>query len=41
VQYGIAFGHQTDDLGNKNNDRMVWLYEEMKNVEPEYRSWMY
>ncbi len=22
-------------------DRMVWLYEDMKNVEPEYRSWLY
>jgi hypothetical protein len=22
-------------------DRMVWLYEEMKDVTPEYRSWLY
>ncbi len=22
-------------------DRMVWLYEDMKNVEPEYRRWLY
>lgn len=22
-------------------DRMVWLYEDMKDVQPEYRSWLY
>jgi hypothetical protein len=22
-------------------DRMVWLYEDMKNASPEYRSWLY
>lgn len=22
-------------------DRMVWLYEDMKNANPEYRSWLY
>lgn len=22
-------------------DRMVWLYEEMKDNNPEYRSWLY
>lgn len=22
-------------------DRMVWLYEDMKDVEPEYKSWLY
>lgn len=22
-------------------DRMVWLYEDMKDVKPEYRSWLY
>jgi uncharacterized membrane protein HdeD (DUF308 family) len=22
-------------------DRMVWLYEDMKNTSPEYRSWLY
>jgi hypothetical protein len=22
-------------------DRMVWLYEDMKNASPEYQSWLY
>jgi hypothetical protein len=22
-------------------DRMVWLYEDMKDATPEYRSWLY
>jgi hypothetical protein len=22
-------------------DRMVWLYEDMKDIKPEYRSWLY
>ncbi len=22
-------------------DRMVWLYEDMKNASPEYKSWLY
>ena len=22
-------------------DRMVWLYEDMKDTTPEYRSWLY
>ncbi|MGH1393463.1 MAG: DUF6653 family protein [Trichormus sp.] len=22
-------------------DRMVWLYTEMKDINPEYRSWLY
>jgi hypothetical protein len=22
-------------------DRMVWLYEDMKDADPQYRSWLY
>lgn len=38
----VVFGYTLVTLGKLwYLDRMVWLYEEMKDVNPEYRSWLY
>lgn len=40
--WGIVFGYTLVTLGKLwYIDRMVWLYGEMKDVNPEYRSWLY
>jgi hypothetical protein len=39
---GVVFGYTLVSLGRLwYLDRMVWLYGEMKDVNPEYRSWLY
>lgn len=40
--WGIVFGYTLVTLGKLwYLDRMVWLYGEMKDVNSEYRSWLY
>ncbi|NJK53675.1 MAG: hypothetical protein HC936_14290 [Leptolyngbyaceae cyanobacterium SU_3_3] len=40
--WGVVFGYVLVTLGKLwYLDRMVWLYGEMKDVNPQYRSWLY
>ncbi len=40
--WGVVFGYALVTLGKLwYLDRMVWLYGEMKDVNSEYRSWLY
>ncbi|WP_250126575.1 DUF6653 family protein [Chroococcidiopsis sp. CCMEE 29] len=40
--WGVVFGDTLVTLGKLwYLDRMVWLYGEMKDVNSEYRSWLY
>jgi hypothetical protein len=40
--WGVVFGYTLVTLGKLwYLDRMVWLYTEMKDINPEYRSWLY